>query len=173
MKISIINKQRKIFLDTKFLKKAALYIGNKFDKSDNVQVNIIFTSIKKIKELNKNYRNIDQPTDVLSFSYLNNYLNNNSKAKLGYNAKQINEEIIEIGEIIICPEIAKLNINTGNAATGNSANSIEINKEIIFLIIHGFLHLFGYDHEKKKEKIDFDNIQKNLFSDVLNHLMIF
>ncbi len=164
MKISLINKQRRIFLDTKFLKKAALYIGNKFDKSDNVQVNIIFTSLKKIKELNKNYRNIDQPTDVLSFSYLNS----NSKARLGYNIKQKTGDVIEIGEIIICPEIAKLNINASNIA-----NSIEINKEIIFLIIHGFLHLFGYDHEKKKEKIDFDNIQKNLFNDVINHLMIF
>lgn len=82
---------------------------------------INFVTKEKIRELNKTYRNIDSTTDVLSF-----------------------ESDIEgdIGDIFICLEIAEENAKK----LGTSLES-----ELRLLVVHGMLHLCGYDHIDEKE----------------------
>lgn len=82
----------------------------------NIQnVSIIFVTPTFIRELNTQYRNINDVTDVLSFNI---------------DATEL------LGEIYVCPEYIK-----------STRPEIDFKEEILRLIIHGILHLIGYDHE--------------------------
>ena len=84
-----------------------------FSEYDIEGINIVFVKSEYIQELNNEYRDIDAPTDVLSFN--------------------VDEK--KEGEIYICPEYVYENFQ-GDA----------FEEEILRLIIHGTLHILGYDH---------------------------
>jgi probable rRNA maturation factor len=109
-------------------------IGNsvleKEGKKD-IAFNLVFVSSDRIKELNKTYREKDNPTDVLSFENKEEFVLPSSESKR------------ELGEILICPEQVAINAKSLN---------IDFEEEICRLMIHGILHLLGYDHEKDEEE---------------------
>ena len=90
------------------------------------EVSVIFVNSEEIHSMNKQYRDIDRPTDVLSFEeYEDDYL----------------------GEIFICEEKVY-----EQAISYNHSNE----REFAFLLTHGLLHLLGYDHiEKEDEEVMF------------------
>jgi probable rRNA maturation factor len=95
----------------------------------NAEVSVSFVDNKEIKNLNKLYRDKDQPTDVLSFP-------------LGENGEyDVNNETgaFLLGDIVISLETAVKQA----AMFGHS-----LEREIGFLTVHSMLHLLGYDHEK-------------------------
>ena len=105
----------------------------KKEKLDNVEFNVIFVDSNKIHEINKEYRGIDRVTDVISFA-----LEDNIDIKLDHRL---------LGDIYICVERAE-----------EQAKEYEHSflREISFLMIHGLLHLLGYDHmEEEDEKVMF------------------
>ena len=91
----------------------------------------MFTDDKFISSLNNKYRGIDKPTDVLSFSLLEG----------ADKSPEVESEKL-LGDIIISIETAQRQADTLN-------HSIE--KELTVLLIHGLLHLTGYDHEKDQD----------------------
>ncbi|MBQ4511030.1 MAG: rRNA maturation RNase YbeY [Clostridia bacterium] len=99
-----------------------------FDK--DVEVSVTFTDNEKIRELNKNYRNKDSSTDVLSFPMFN------STEEMEY------MDVVPLGDIVISLEKAKEQAH--NFYHGSY-------HELAFLSIHSTLHLLGYDHETSKE----------------------
>ena len=101
----------------------------KREKLDNVEFNIIFVDRKKIHEINKEYRGIDRETDVISFA-----LEDNMDISLDHRL---------LGDIYICIEKAY-----EQAKEYGHSNL----REIAFLMIHGLLHLLGYDHMKEEEE---------------------
>lgn len=147
MKVTLINNQSKIKLDLDLIKEVAAYISDKFDKDLKSELNIVFSDGKEIRKLNKKYRGIDRETDVLSFSYISD------KDKISPGASTYT-----VGEIIICPEVAQSNILKQD-------ENWNLNLEIILLIIHGILHIYNYDHEEEKNRIDMEIIQDSLISD--------
>lgn len=128
-------------LITKLLKTANKY--SKFNQK-KVQVDISFVSSEEIKEINKNFRKIDKETDVLSFPTLN------IKPMQKINIKDYKEDIdpetklLMLGDIIICEDVAKKHAEEYN-------HSFE--RELCYLVVHGFLHLIGYDHMEEDDKI--------------------
>ena len=91
-----------------------------------------------IHKINKEYRNIDRPTDVISFAFLDN----EDRQQL-YKSK----EPVVLGDIYISIDKAKEQASE----YGHS-----LNRELSFLFVHGLLHLLGYDHmNEKDEKIMF------------------
>ena len=94
-------------------------------------MSILFTDDKFIRSLNNKYRGIDKPTDVLSFSI-----------QEGVDKSPVVESEKLLGDIIVSVETAKRQADTLN-------HSIE--KELTVLMIHGLLHLTGYDHEKDQD----------------------
>jgi len=94
-------------------------------------VSILFTDDKFIRSLNNKYRGIDKPTDVLSFSI-----------QEGVDKSPVVESEKLLGDIIISVETAQRQTDILN-------HSIE--KELTVLMIHGLLHLTGYDHEKDQD----------------------
>jgi len=113
--IEVVNRQRHFKLDTDvwttFATKALAAIG----KTDSAT--IAFVSDKKIRELNRQFRDVDKATDVLSFPA---------------------EEPNNLGDVAISVE---------TAATQAKENRLSFENEIAQLILHGLLHLSGYDHE--------------------------
>lgn len=106
----------------------SLKIADSLDLPAKFEVNVIGVDSKEIRSLNKQFRNIDEPTDVLSFE------------------SDIKEE--PGGDIYLCLEIIKQNAKRFN---------VSFEEEIIRTIVHGILHLAGYDHKgklgEKKEKM--------------------
>ena len=132
------NEDLELYMDKLY---GLLEFALKREKLENVEFNIIFVDINKIHEINKTYRGIDRPTDVISFA-----LEDNMDIKLDHRL---------LGDIYICLEKAH-------------EQAIEYNhsylRELSFLMIHGLLHLLGYDHmEPEEEKIMFSKQE-----DILN-----
>ena len=120
-------KNPKIYIRKKLLKLNKLKLFQ--NKSKNCT--IFLTNNKTMKELNKKFRNKNKPTDVLSFPFDN---------KTKYKKKKY------LGDIAIGYEIV-------NKRSKNSNFFLEFDK----MWIHGYLHLLGHDHKKKK---DFKKMKK-------------
>ena len=112
----------------------------------NGLVSIVLTDNKHIHELNKTYRNVDAPTDVISFAFLDEETNPKT-------------DFTNLGEIYISIEKA-----SSQAVTYN--HSFE--RELCFLTCHGLLHLLGYDHTKKED----EEVMFKLQDDILKSLKI-
>lgn len=108
----------------------------KHENLENVEFNVIFVDAKTIQEINKEYRNIDRVTDVISFA-------------LEDGENNINFEFGRLlGDIYICVDKMKQQAEE----YGHS-----LLREQGFLTIHGLLHLLGYDHmTKEEEKVMFE-----------------
>jgi probable rRNA maturation factor len=129
VKIQVINRTKnKIDVD-KIVELSNNILSEENLLEKNSYINIVITDDEEMTEYNKKFRNKDGPTDVLSFEY------------------GLNEETI--GDIVISYETVARQAPEYN-------NSIET--ELYLMIIHGILHLLGYDHEKneKEAKIMFD-----------------
>lgn len=106
----------------------------KKEKLENAIFNIIFVSKEEIHRINKEYRNVDRATDVISFA-------------LEDNEEEINQTLRVLGDIYISIDIAY-----EQAEIYGHSNL----REVCFLATHGILHLLGYDHmEENDEKIMF------------------
>ena len=107
---------------------------------------IVFIDDEKMHELNKNYRGIDRTTDVLSFAFEDNN-------KICYNIRQL-------GEIFV--SIPKMRLQAKEY--GHSEK-----RELAFLIVHGILHLLGYDHtlglKEEKEMFEKQELVLNEFEE--------
>ncbi|MBN3525914.1 rRNA maturation RNase YbeY [Paenibacillus apiarius] len=102
------------------------------------EVALTFVDDQQIHELNREYRGIDRPTDVLSFA-----LHESTDEELDILYEVEDEGELEsmsdlLGDIIISTERAR-------AQADDYGHSLE--REIGFLFVHGFLHLLGYDHQ--------------------------
>lgn len=154
MRVILINRQDKINLDLDLFKKISTYISDKFDGSKNSELDIVFTDKEEIKFLNGKYRKNNNPTDVLSFAYD------------GSDEEFIkNQKFSIVGEIIISPEVANENVKENKSKNKNTWN---FSLEIILLMIHGFLHIYSYDHELKKDKIIMERLEDSILNDVRN-----
>lgn len=106
----------------------------------NCDVCVIITDDENIHELNLEHRGVDRPTDVLSFPMLEL----SPGQKIEVNPLEIDESTgaVMLGDIVISEDRAK-------AQAEEYGHSEE--REFAFLVVHGMLHLLGYDHEKGEE----------------------
>lgn len=125
------------------------------------EVNLTLVDNDAIQEINREYRHIDKPTDVLSFPMLS-YETAGDFSKIEENLEcNFNPDTGEVllGDIII--SVAKVY---------EQANSYghTVTREFAFLIVHSILHLLGYDHMTPEEAVFMENKQK----DILNAMNI-
>ncbi len=127
--------------------------------SDASEVGLVITGQERIRELNQAYRGIDEPTDVLSFCMSPESIQGEESTPF----VQAPDGIQHLGEVII---------SSPQAAIQAKEHRHSLKREIAILIVHGVLHLLGYDHvepdqakemkakergilQKALEKIDF------------------
>lgn len=110
----------------------------------NVEISLALVSSQAIKELNRRYRRRNRETDVLSFA----------EEKSGPAAQALGGgQAGYLGEIIICYP---------RAARQAKAAGWRAEKEIEMLLVHGFLHLLGHDHERMKEAEKMERLQQRI-----------
>lgn len=117
--------------------------------SGDVEVSIVLVDDEYIQNLNKNYRSIDAPTDVLSFAMRESV----DESDISFECEE--EELL--GDVVISLERAR-----GQAE--EYGHSIE--REIGFLVTHGILHLLGYDHETESERAVMRNKEEKILESI-------
>ena len=106
---------------------------------------IILLDEKDIHVINRDYRQIDRPTDVISF------------ASNDEDALVVGGEELELGDIFI-------NIRAIRSQAEDYGHSLK--REFSFLVTHGLLHLLGYDHMDKKEEEVMFKLQEEILSEI-------
>jgi probable rRNA maturation factor len=100
------------------------------------EVSLVFTDSETVKQLNRDYRGVDEPTDVLAF-----YMLPQKGADLSFALPL--DGVTRLGEVIISyPQAVAQAREQGHSQEG----------ELALLVIHGILHLLGYDHEEPEEE---------------------
>lgn len=106
------------------------------DGPEEAEVSLTLVDDSRIHELNRDYRGVDRPTDVLSFAL---------QEETEDEPEILDYEDAVLGDIIISVERAR-------AQAEEYGHSFE--REIAYLAVHGTLHLLGYDHESEAEKVE-------------------
>lgn len=121
-------------IDEALVKKAVEAVL-KAEGAENGEVSIAFLGPGRMRKLNKTFRGKNKVTDVLAFA----------EEKIPFEGFRIGrpEKVRGLGEIIICPRELKKNEKRFKAG---------FDQEMARVLIHGVLHLLGYDHEQTEEK---------------------
>lgn len=124
----------------------------------NLYMSVTLTNPEEIEKLNRQYRNIDRPTDVLSFPmFEKNELDNFIKENFKNN--DVNEEGDILGDIVISiPRVYEQAEEYGHS----------FERELAYMVVHGFYHLMGYDHIEEEDK----KVMRAKEEEVLNELGI-
>ena len=104
------------------------------NRENEKSMEIVFVTPSQIHEMNKTYRDVDRPTDVLSFP-------------------NDDEKDTSIGDIFI---------NLEQAFNQAEEYGHTIEREVAFLAVHGYLHLLGYDHYTPKEEKEMFDLQEKI-----------
>ena len=123
MKIQIGNQQKRIKIDKRKIRIRVTKLLELLDCGDK-EISITFVDDETIQCINQQYLSKDRPTNVISFSL--------QEGEFG----DMNPEIL--GDIVISVDTARQDAENGH---------FSFDEEILFLIIHGLLHLLGYNHE--------------------------
>lgn len=118
------------------------------------EVNLLLTMNDEIQEMNRNFREIDRPTDVLSFPMIDYEM----AGEFDFLEEQADAFHPETGELILGDiVISKEKVISQAEEYGHS-----IEREYAFLIAHSMLHLFGYDHMEEDERAVMEQKQKEI-----------
>lgn len=118
------------------LEKTMKHLSLKFDPI----VSVTFVDNAFIHKINKEYRHIDRPTDVISFAFLDN---------------EEDKDVQLHGQGIVCLGDIYISVDKAIEQANSYGHSLE--RELCFLFVHGLLHLLGYDHmtpEDEKKMFD-------------------
>lgn len=138
----VIDGQFREAVDEKCVGQLVVWILATEGVAEPYEVSLIFTDSETVQRLNRDYRGLDEPTDVLAFPLL-------SQRDSDPPFTLPPDGVTHLGEVIIsCPQASEQARQQGHS----------LERELAVLIIHGILHLLGYDHEepdterKMKEK---------------------
>ncbi len=138
----IINNTNKEIEELNKLKEYLKFIVKKLNIEKGI-FNIIFVSNEEIHKINKEYRNTDRVTDVISFA-------------LEDNQDIVYEDFRLLGDIYIAIDVAY-----DQAVEYNHSRE----REVCFLATHGILHLLGYDHMNEEEEKEMFSLQEKLLQE--------
>ena len=133
------------------LKKVASAVYNELGQVANFKVELVFQDDESMTALNKSARNVDSVTDVLSFPSLDGI---RGKILHPHECPTVLEgKYIFLGSIVLCEE----KIREQAMEYGHTEE-----EEREYLIVHGLLHLFGYDHMTENDKKEMRDIEKRV-----------
>lgn len=123
------------------MKKIASLALEKEGLDDNYEVGLTYVSKEEIRDLNRDYRDIDKVTDVLSFPLIEDFSSDETL----------------LGDVVISYEVAQ-------EQAKEYGHSLE--REIMFLFTHSILHLLGYDHIEDDERLIMEQRQREILDEL-------
>jgi probable rRNA maturation factor len=132
-----------VYSEDYLLQRAALKVLEMHNLEQSSELIIVISDDETLQELNRRFRGIDAPTDVLSFANDNR----GPYAAVAVNFPQ------HLGDIVISIDTARRQASDVGA---------DLASEMQLLVVHGTLHLLGYDHETKDDKHTMWAVQKHI-----------
>ena len=117
----------------------------KLDIEEGSEVSITFVSNERIREINRDYRDKDAPTDVISFAM-----------------EELGEGEVELIGVGMPRVLGDIIISTAKAMEQAEEYGHSFIRELGFLAVHGFLHLLGYDHMTAEDEKRMFTLQKEI-----------
>ncbi|HOF04033.1 MAG TPA: rRNA maturation RNase YbeY [Syntrophales bacterium] len=141
MNIRIENRQKAITVDSRKIRRTLTKLLRSMGEAE-AEVSLLLVDDEGIREINRSYLNRDYPTNVISFSMREG------------NWGQLNPDLL--GDIVVSVETARRD---------GERSGLSFTEAVDFLLIHGLLHLLGYDHEgdDPREKRRMEEKEEELF----------
>jgi probable rRNA maturation factor len=136
-RVSVESERSLTGVSVKELEKAALLTLSDGNVAEGAELTIALTDEAQIRALNREYRGIDATTDVLSFEM----------------GEQMPDGSVYLGDVIIAVPVAQRQAET---------QGHDLMAELVLLVVHGVLHLLGYDHDQPEKKASMWNKQREL-----------
>jgi len=115
------------------------------DAVEETSLALSFFSPEEMRKINKQYREVDAPTDVLSFPMWED--------ETGHFAPPADWKELPLGDLIICPEVVVKNAKE---------NGKSFEQELALVLFHGLLHLCGYDHDTEERQAEMWKLQEEM-----------
>jgi len=139
-------------VDKEWVTKIAQHVLKTEGVAPPYEVSLVFTDSETVRRLNRDYRGVDEPTDVLAFYMLPQEAGKNSFFALPADG------VTRLGEVIISyPQAVEQAEEQGHS----------VERELALLIIHGILHLLGYDHEEPEDESEMSAREKWLLDEII------
>jgi probable rRNA maturation factor len=130
MEVFVANEQELPIPEAR-LSALARHALNFLEVDEDAELSVLFVSPSHIRLLNQRFAGEDQATDVLAFPMMED-----------------EEDVLLLGDVVVCPEVASANAIS-------QKHSYE--RELEVLLVHGTLHLLGYDHQGETDKSKMDD----------------
>ena len=147
----LVEEKSRGVVDEGWVKKIARQILRAEGVGPLCEVSLVFTDSQTVQRLNRDYRGVDEPTDVLAFCML-------PQQKADSSFALPPDGVTRLGEVIVSyPQAAEQAKEQGHSPE----------KELALLIIHGILHLLGWDHEQPEQEGRMREREKKLLDEWL------
>lgn len=159
------NRQNQIDVTEEFIKELEEVCINTLEKEEvrqKCQISLLFVNNEEIREINKETRNIDKATDVLSFPMLD--YPKGKVFKDVYKDKKFDIMYMDQDELVLGDMVLSLERAVEQSIEYNHS----FKREVCYLVVHSILHLLGYDHMEGEEK----KIMRSREEEILNGLDI-
>lgn len=133
--------------DTQLLENL-LELAGKLENIGEAEVSVTFVDNERIQEINKEYRDKDQPTDVISFAM-----------------EELGEGEVEIISGFVPKHLGDIIISIPRTREQAEEYGHSFHRELGFLAVHGFLHLLGYDHMTEEDEKEMFTRQDEILSE--------
>ncbi|ANF37346.1 rRNA maturation RNase YbeY [Bacillus velezensis] len=147
--IDIIDETNSVSADAlQEVEKLLQFAAEKEGVQDQAEVSVTIVTNEEIREINRDYRGKDTPTDVISFAL-----------------EEEGEDEVEIVGADMPPVLGDIIISADRTKEQAEEYGHSFMRELGFLAVHGFLHLLGYDHMTKEEEEEMFSKQKDLLDE--------
>lgn len=137
MDVFVANEQE-VPVDHERLAALAAHVLTSEDADDSAELSVLFVTPDHMRRLNSHFAGENHVTDVLAFPMME---------------EDDDEGPAILGDVVVCPAVAQENA----AKIGHS-----LEEEVALLVVHGTLHLMGYDHQGSEDKAEMDKRQKEI-----------
>jgi probable rRNA maturation factor len=152
----LIDEDYKGYLEVSWLQSVAEQALVAQDADSRVELGLVIANQERVQQLNRSYLGKDEPTDVLAFSMLPEPLvTRESEASSPF--VQPPDGVLHLGEVII---------SYPQAVIQAEEHRHSVKKEVAILIIHGVLHLMGYEHDKPGLERQMKTREKEILSGI-------
>ncbi|WP_250193034.1 rRNA maturation RNase YbeY [Bacillus velezensis] len=147
--IDIVDETNSVSADAlQEVEKLLQFAAEKEGVQDQAEVSVTIVTNEEIREINRDYRGKDTPTDVISFAL-----------------EEEGKDEVEIVGADMPPVLGDIIISADRTKEQAEEYGHSFMRELGFLAVHGFLHLLGYDHMTKEEEEEMFSKQKDLLDE--------